>query len=277
VLYNKLKEEVYNIDFVGRKTEGGWQGDHVDKDHEGYPGEPTENITKELDGALNSKEPDIILLHVGTNYTSSGDVEEWKKRANEHLKNMLNKIDAWEEKNNKPIFVILAKIVQIKEKNDWDKKSGYKNDDGVIAYNKEVEKLFKSRKSSDNISLVDMYNVEVSGDGCHPSQEGYKTMANRWFEAIKEILPEPGGTIEIKFQNKRKPNDQPHNCEVETITKTKKPGQKVEIILPKEPKTECEDFEIFCYQIPGKDNTNLPGDKIYVDRSMTIDVYWLDF
>jgi len=68
-LGQKLKEDGYNIDFVGtRKAEATCNNLNYDRDHEGHPGYQAVNIVKDkqLVDWLRQNPADIITMHLGT-------------------------------------------------------------------------------------------------------------------------------------------------------------------------------------------------------------------
>ncbi len=180
-LYDLLMNNSYNVDFVGRKTQGqGYAG--FDGSHEGYPGKPVGYFVNNIDDALNaaSTPADILLIHLGTNSTpaNTNDIE-----------NVLDEIDDWETLNSHPVMVILALII--------DKTP---NDSAIANYNNLVETMVAGRPG-DNIILVDMetgagiiYDIIANGGDMyntkHPAPSGYDKMAQLWYSALQTILPD---------------------------------------------------------------------------------------
>ncbi|KAF2121521.1 SGNH hydrolase-type esterase domain-containing protein [Lophiotrema nucula] len=70
-LWQKLQDNnIKNIDFVGTQKGGDCAGIDYDRDHEGHPGAQAKEFVdnKSLPGWLNSSgNPDVILVHLGTN------------------------------------------------------------------------------------------------------------------------------------------------------------------------------------------------------------------
>ena len=117
-LYDKLKAAGYVVDeelFVGTLTSGTLVPD-FDPDHEGRGGWTTDDIIyghrnfpaeDKLDQWLIAEEPNIVLLHIGTN-DIGGNNEDWNE-----IENLLDVIDAYESASGKAVWVVLTLIT------DW--------------------------------------------------------------------------------------------------------------------------------------------------------------
>ena len=104
-LWDRLDAEGYDVDFVGSMTAGG--AVFTDPEHEGHPGwrdneivdgNPLEPEAGKLIDWLQAHQPDIVLLHIGTNGVnpSPTDVEA-----------ILDVIDQY----STDVWVILARII----------------------------------------------------------------------------------------------------------------------------------------------------------------------
>ena len=194
-LYNDLValyQTKFGINLVGTVTNLGASTSLADRDNEGHDGwtddeilNGTSNPTKQLTcfvsncnitGWLDSAQPDIVLLHIGTNGinspggTSPTDVE-----------GILNAIDAWETANSSPVTVFLARIIGSPDPT---------TNTNVTTFNSNVEVMALARiASGDKIVIVNQqtganldYSIDV-GDGVdflHPTQAGYDKMADKW-------------------------------------------------------------------------------------------------
>ena len=192
-LWDKLVDAGYDVDFVGSLTNGSSVPD-FDPNHEGHPGMRDDEIASNVNGYLSSNHADIILLHIGTNdlNTSPDDVED-----------ILNAIDSYESSSGTEIWVILALIVNRACCNE-DPTCLLTKCQDTIDFNDNVYDMASAR-SGDNIIIVDMENdagivylYEPTGDmfddtvgGIHPFETGYAKMANVWFSALEQILPDP--------------------------------------------------------------------------------------
>ncbi len=172
-LWHLLNNNGYVVDFVGSQgTQFQYQYQH-DNDHEGHGGWTPSGIDQNVSGWLNTYDPDIVLLHIGTNNTSeAAEVED-----------ILDKIDAYES-SNKPVTVILALII-----NRMNYHSGTTN------FNNTIEAMALDRISAgDDIIIVDMendagidYSLDMTDDK-HPNASGYEKMADLWYSALTGVL-----------------------------------------------------------------------------------------
>jgi len=176
-LYYMLRDERYDVNFVGSRQAGSEVPIPFDVDNEGYPGWTSNQIAGNVYRFLQNNPADIILLHIGTNdrITSVSGVN-----------NILDEIERYESNYNHPITVILARIIQRRE------------DDGVIhQFNINLQNLANTRISQgDLIYVVDMeHNAGLRSsdfqDRTHPNNTGYYKMASVWFRALKRFLPSP--------------------------------------------------------------------------------------
>ena len=182
-LYSDLIDQGYDIDFVGSQDNGSF----ADPWHEGHGGFAADGIRDNvyLNGSdyLGSNPADVILLHIGTNDISDnqptdGIVDE--------VEQILVKIDEYEVDIGKDVPVLLALIIL----RDDDKNPN------TIAFNNEVREMAELRiAGGDNIIIVDMQNAllypEDLADNYHPNSTGYNKMADVWFDALVQILPDP--------------------------------------------------------------------------------------
>ncbi|MDX1995676.1 MAG: malectin domain-containing carbohydrate-binding protein, partial [bacterium] len=173
-LYELLVTGGYNVDFVGSRTNGeAFPG--FDANHESYPGQSDTFIADNIYGWLQDNPADIILLHIGTNFLDSSptDVEE-----------ILNEVDRWETTNNRPVTVLLARII------DWAP-----TNPTVTAFNDNVVAMAQAR-TNDNIVIVDLQNGAGLNytlgadmfDQVHPTPSGYQKMAQAWYTALTPLL-----------------------------------------------------------------------------------------
>lgn len=72
VLFNRLNEHGVTIDFVGSNALGKDRPHLPDSNHEGHGGWRTYNIQHHIVDWMRRYEPDVILLHIGTNDISTG-------------------------------------------------------------------------------------------------------------------------------------------------------------------------------------------------------------
>jgi len=214
-LYDKLKVAGYVVDdeitglpeiFVGTPS---WiAGESVpdfDPDHEGHPGWRADEIVTGRTGSgegklsdwLIAEEPNIVLLHIGTNDVANGN-EDWNE-----IEDILVVIDDYEFDSGKPVWVILALII---DRSCDPYEPPCPKSAETTAFNNAVKQfVFDPRDplqgGSDKIILVDMQNGagidydrwDMGGNmynDLHPYKTGYAKMADLWFSGLMDILPE---------------------------------------------------------------------------------------
>jgi lysophospholipase L1-like esterase/uncharacterized protein YxeA len=181
-LWYKLSDASYSANFVGSQHDGYGYG--FDVDHEGYGGFKTYELSGIVYGLLQDNQPDIILLHIGSNDVSP--TQGVDSDSVEGLEDILNQIQHYENDYNHQIRVVLAAIINRREYHDT-----------VRYYNRNLRNLANSRIAlGDKITLVDMeydagLNAGDYGDATHPDNSGYYKMSNVWFDALKGLLPPP--------------------------------------------------------------------------------------
>jgi len=178
-LYVLLINNDYSFDFVGRKLDGNFQ----DPNHEGRDGWHADELLNgrasapaegKLADWLITDQPDVILLHIGTNDIRFGD-----QNANE-VSSILDVIDAYEVNNNKHVTVVLALII-----NQAPPISA------TTVFNNSVNAMALSRiANGDDIIIVNMetalnYSTDMA-DYLHPNDAGYAKMAQVWYNALSQ-------------------------------------------------------------------------------------------
>ncbi len=181
-LYLSLTAAGYNVDFVGSLQDG--IPTDFDNDHEGHGGKTADYIRDNIYGWLVDNPADIILLHIGTNDISLGDLNV------DGVESILDNIDQYEADYHTEVKVILARIIN---------RTLYTCPDASMTttFNDDVEAMAESRiASGDKIYLLDMecgahliYDWHDLSDNVHPNDSGYQKMADYWFGALTEILP----------------------------------------------------------------------------------------
>ncbi|GAB3203148.1 hypothetical protein GCM10027293_31930 [Pontibacter aydingkolensis] len=196
-------------DFVGSQRSG--SNFATDIDHAGFGGATIQNISdllrdRSYGGTTNSQgltylqeyQPDIILLHIGTNNADGSDA------AIARLEGVLNEIEKYENTSGKDVTVILAKIIKRVCYNDVFVYSTNcytpAEAEATITYNRKMEPMVQRRQANgDNLILVDMqdgagiiYKWSTDGgdmaDPLHPTQAGYDKMAPVWYTELNKLL-----------------------------------------------------------------------------------------
>lgn len=183
-LWIMLNEAGYAVDFVGSRSTGADAEPVFDPDNEGYPGWRDDQIAENIYDWLVENSADVIILHIGTNGLDPdpGDVA-----------GILDEIDRFEQDFGHPVKVILAKIIN---------RSTYSQ--LTTLFNQNIEKMALDRVvgEGDDLEVIDMefetgidYRLTTAGgemnDNLHPYVGGHRKMAERWFRALQNVLPEP--------------------------------------------------------------------------------------
>lgn len=179
------------VDFVGSQSNGTGAG-IADPDHEGHPGWCDDNIPfcsvvggqtvdGNITGILDNELPDIVLLHIGTNYfnvDASG------------VNSILDKVGAWGQANH-PVNVFLARIIPTVN-GSFDVQT-FNDNVQSIAGDRPGARMFivdqqTELRSNDNPNVA---NATLMADNLHPNQSGYDRMAIRWRDRINAtgVLP----------------------------------------------------------------------------------------
>ena len=180
-LWHSLNSTNNSVNFVGSQTQGSSLYPYFDYNHEGYAWWLTQDIANEVYGFLASNQPDIILLHIGSNDTSPNQNNSSSVVG---INNILNQIDYYEKDYNHSIRVIVATIINRKTYHST-----------IHTFNTNLKNLVNSRITlGDKITLVDMeYNAGLNSsdysDEVHPNNNGYEKMSRIWFDTLEDILP----------------------------------------------------------------------------------------
>jgi lysophospholipase L1-like esterase len=178
-LYDLLTNNDYSFDFVGWKSDGSFQ----DPSHQGRDGWHANELLNGRTSApaegkladwLVTDQPDVILLHIGTNDIYHGDQDVNEVNA------ILDEIDEYEINNNKHITVVLALIINWKTYNS-----------ATTVFNNQVNAMALGRiATGDDIIIVDMESAlsypSDMADTLHPNDSGYTKMAQVWYDALSQ-------------------------------------------------------------------------------------------
>jgi lysophospholipase L1-like esterase len=169
-LYLDLTDASYDVDFVGG-LEAGWEATPpFDDDHEGHPGYTDDEVADEVNQWLQANPPDIILLHIGTNYLKDPDPSD--------VEEILEEIDTFSTE----ITVVLARIINRKNHHQI-----------TTDFNENIQAMADARIAvGDKIVVVDQESAldypEDMYDLLHPNQTGYNKMADVWYEALVPLI-----------------------------------------------------------------------------------------
>lgn len=198
VLYNLLTDAGYDFQFVGSSTE---RLDHESispgttppadlhalgqNEHQGFGGSTASGLQSGIVNALNTNDPDIILLMIGTN----GGQDT----------NALDNLVATITTQKPDAQLILAQIIPT-----------FTYSQSIVDYNTYIQEVLVPayQAANKNVTLVDQYtnfltdpsdltsiDASLFSNGInHPDNQGYSKMAETWFEGIRAVaspVPEP--------------------------------------------------------------------------------------
>ena len=186
-LYKLIVAAKQKVTFTGSRADGPSQvsGQAFPRSHEGHPGwtiDPGFNmISSSYSGistlvpspALNGS-PNIILLMIGTNDLFARETANMAAR----LEVLLDKI----VQNAPNALIVLAQITPLE-----------RTSAALTAYNAKIPGIVQARAAKgQHIIGVDMSKLPINqlSDGTHPNDQGYAYMANIWYAAIKDLLPQ---------------------------------------------------------------------------------------
>jgi len=167
-----LDDAGYKYDFVGSRRAGYNVEPKFDPDNEGHPGWTSYQIADNVYKFLEENPADIILLHAGTNDGS-------RKPSIDGIKKIVSEIKRYEKDHNKNIKIFVALIIN---RWFWDK--------SIEEFDNNLREYLSNLNDKDIIT-VDMSHL-LGGDDyleyTHPNKQGYKKMADKWFEALSDYI-----------------------------------------------------------------------------------------
>ena len=200
-LCKKLEENGYsgNFDFVGPN----WGGNCYDPQHAGYSGYSIDNINQAdsisgartglssfIDWLIDAYPADVVMLQIGTNdILSYYDLDNIGARLEKFVDTVLTYIP-----DDGMLF--LATIPCMDANNTLYINEYYftpeSMDECVDAYNTEIKRIAAEKQAEGkNIRLADINSVLTKSDlydGVHPTEAGYKLMADYWYDILVNYL-----------------------------------------------------------------------------------------
>jgi lysophospholipase L1-like esterase len=170
-----LTGDGYHIDFVGSMQSG--TGISPDPDNEGHYGWTISQLQNGIDtkGWLEIYQPDLILLHIGTNDLEKPDRGSAPGKLSALLDDILGRLPR--------VHIIVAQIIPSRPGPDAAHQ----------AFNSAMPALVAAKGG--RVSLVDMQTILVPADYAdrfHPNASGYDKMARAWEPAVRGVLNSMG-------------------------------------------------------------------------------------
>ena len=178
-LWQKLQSADFNtVDFVGSQTEnegGANPNPDFDLDHEGHSGFRTDQILLELDDWIDAAQPDVALIHLGTNDILQG------QSAESTIDELGEVIDVFRA-DNPNITLFLAQIIPTRL-----------NDDERELLNQQIPLLAAEKDQEDSpIIVVDQASGfdldDDTYDSIHPNSSGENKIADQWLASFSELF-----------------------------------------------------------------------------------------
>lgn len=173
-LWNELKAHGASVDFVGSQQNGPTT---FDRDNEGHPGWKINQIAEKVVDWLLTYQPQIILLHIGTNDFIRNDNPGQAPARLSHLIDLIT--------TTLPgTTVIVAQIIPLP-------RSARLNAE-VEAYNGTIPSIVRSKVAlRKHVQYIDMHHAvppNLFPDLIHPNDAAYALMAQVWLHALLPLL-----------------------------------------------------------------------------------------
>lgn len=205
-LWFDLVQAGYAVDFVGRETQidGGdppnlaWYPDYFttfDADHEGYWGFRTDQIASLIDAAALAGQPDVVLVHLGTNDIGQSGAAG-VTTADTHLRLIIDRLRL----QNPAVVVLLARVIPIGMGTSY-----FANAAQVPALNAVIDQIAADLDNpAAPVLVVDLntgfdLGTMMQPDGLHPNVVGEAFLADGWRAVLETLLPSgnPPPTIQV--------------------------------------------------------------------------------
>lgn len=202
-----------DIDFVGTAFHQGCAFDY-DADHEGHGGAWAASVAKnnELVGWLSATNPDIVLMHFGTN-----DIWNTYMPIDDIIAAFTTLVNQMRQ-NNPDMIILVAQIIPLEPRNPLAKCNECPQ--RIIDLNNKIPAWAQGLSTNRSpIVVVDHWNGFDAGtdtdDGVHPNDAGIRKIADNWYGPLSSILAgRDPGTIEPEEEPESDPaTDNTGGCE----------------------------------------------------------------
>jgi lysophospholipase L1-like esterase len=138
-----------------------------------------DQILEKINGPARTSKPDIVLIHLGTN-----DINQQQSPDStiEELRQLIQTL----RNNNPRVKTLIAQVIPCGEEAK------------IRQFNRLVGDLAKEINTQESpviaVEQFSGFNAAAgfdTYDGCHPNESGEQKMADRWFTALKKVLPAP--------------------------------------------------------------------------------------
>lgn len=182
-----LDTDGVSFDMVGTQNDGVG----VYPYHEGHPGWETDQITHKINEYLRFTNPDVILLHIGTNDINCGEDAAYVKKATDEL---LTEIYLYDP----TVTIFIASIIPRKEALNVEHTNlapllkalvEQRQNQGYTIFYCPVNEIFNAHSDPERY----LY------DNLHPTNNGYNLIAQGFFKPLMDYLGAINGIITDNF------------------------------------------------------------------------------
>jgi len=182
LLWNRLQNTGFtNIDFVGTLPPQGC-GVPYDGDNEGHGGILATNMANQnqLPPWLAATQPDIVMMHLGTN-------DVWSNLAPATILAAFGTLVDQMRASNPAMKILVAKILPMNPSNCTECAQR------VVAFNAAIPAWASGKSTPQSpITVVDQWtgfnDATDTGDGVHPNDAGNQKISDRWYPALTALL-----------------------------------------------------------------------------------------
>ncbi len=176
-LWKSLVADGYDVDFVGSLNanhRGAPPHSDFDRDHEGHWGWRVDEILEWIPGWTEAAEPDVVLIHVGSN-------DVFQNESIDSTIDELSQLIVGIRESRPEVTLLLAQIIPTRN-------------GGTNARIRELNARIAQLASS-NVIVVDQFTgfdpETQTYDGVHPNADGEIHLSDRWLEALEDVLQRP--------------------------------------------------------------------------------------
>ena len=188
VLWNRLQNNGYDVDFVGTLYAQSCSQNH-DANNEGHGGFLATDIANnnQLPGWLSSTNPDVVMMHLGTN-------DVWNGVSTSNILNAYGKLIDQMRANNGNVKILLAKIIPMDASRSCSACANR-----VVDLNNSISSWASSKGTSQSpITVVDQWSgfnaTSDTSDGVHPNDSGNQKISDRWYSGLTSVLSSNTGS-----------------------------------------------------------------------------------
>lgn len=187
-LDGKLQDAAVSFDFVGGLNEpngGGSYGcpDPFDQDHEGRWGKRVDEVTGDVVSSVEARQPDIALIHLGTNDILQG---QGAASTATELQSLISGLQG-----AKPdITILVAQIIPC-DPSGGNPPFGSRCTSDLPALNSSIASFGSLSTAESTVIVVDMatdFSLGDLRDDVHPTNDGDEVIATRWMTAIQGVI-----------------------------------------------------------------------------------------